>query len=80
MKVSFVNFARHKAACREERACLSEKGRAYEEIIRGLQVERRSVLQPKELMVVPRGTTGHEEHSKATKERLGVYKVQNPTA
>ena len=69
VKISFVNSTRHKAACREERACLLEKGRVYEEIKRRLLVERRVVLPPKELMVVPRGTTGREEHSKATKER-----------
>ena len=80
VKVSFVNFVRHKATYREERACLSVKGRVYEEISRGLQAERRAMLPPKELMVVLRGTTRREEHSKATNERPEVHKVQNPTA
>ena len=75
VKVSFVNSARHKAAYREEKACLSEKGKVYEEITRGLQAERPAVLPPKELMVMLRGTTGCEEYSKANKEKLRVQKA-----
>ena len=47
MKISYINSARHKGACRVERDSILEKGRVYEEIEKGLLVERCTVLSPR---------------------------------
>ena len=47
MKISYINFARHKGTRRVERDSLLEKRRVYEKIEKELLVDRCIVLSPR---------------------------------